>query len=220
MATDSTDLKGDEAGDATPAPPASTKDLAVVKETVATIIALLVTVLTMWMLYSTYIDAGEKLQVTEQNLRQDEVYKENEKLRLERQSSRKDVLLLSLGLFGTVMGYYFGRVPAERRAEKAEDSAERSESTARKAVQTATQAEQQRMLEELGREEAEALLDDTVATIESSEKALESLAAASPKTARATLSSGGQLSADQTGVMMAQDQLVQLKQRIQRRRRK
>lgn len=36
---------------------------------------------------------------------------------------QKDILMLVLGLLGTVMGYYFGRVPAELRAQKAEQSA-------------------------------------------------------------------------------------------------
>jgi hypothetical protein len=35
----------------------------------------------------------------------------------------KEVLALALGLMGTVMGYYFGRVPAERHADTARDFA-------------------------------------------------------------------------------------------------
>jgi len=35
----------------------------------------------------------------------------------------KEVLLLALGLLGTVTGYYFGRVPAERHADAARDAA-------------------------------------------------------------------------------------------------
>jgi hypothetical protein len=36
---------------------------------------------------------------------------------------KKDVLLLALPVLGTILGYYFGRVPAERRAEQAEQTA-------------------------------------------------------------------------------------------------
>jgi len=35
----------------------------------------------------------------------------------------KDVLQFVLPILGTVLGYYFGRVPAERRAESAEQTA-------------------------------------------------------------------------------------------------
>jgi hypothetical protein len=35
----------------------------------------------------------------------------------------KELLLLALGLLGTVTGYYFGRVPAERHADAARDAA-------------------------------------------------------------------------------------------------
>jgi hypothetical protein len=35
----------------------------------------------------------------------------------------KDVLTPALGLLGTVIGYYFGRVPAERHADTARDAA-------------------------------------------------------------------------------------------------
>jgi hypothetical protein len=43
-------------------------------------------------------------------------------------SRQKDVLALALGLFGTVTGYYFGRIPAE----KAADAAKSSEQNAKK----------------------------------------------------------------------------------------
>lgn len=36
---------------------------------------------------------------------------------------RKDLVLVALGLMGTVTGYFFGRVPAESRARRAEDQA-------------------------------------------------------------------------------------------------
>jgi hypothetical protein len=35
-------------------------------------------------------------------------------------SRKKDVLLYALSLLGVVVGYYFGRVPAEKRADEAE----------------------------------------------------------------------------------------------------
>ena len=38
-------------------------------------------------------------------------------------SAAKDVLLVLTGLVGVVLGYYFGRVPGEARADKAESEA-------------------------------------------------------------------------------------------------
>ena len=35
---------------------------------------------------------------------------------------QKDVLSLALGLFGTVTGYYFGRIPAEKAADAAKSA--------------------------------------------------------------------------------------------------
>jgi hypothetical protein len=40
-----------------------------------------------------------------------------------RMSDAKDVLLLMLGLSGVVLGYYFGRIPADARATQAQEQA-------------------------------------------------------------------------------------------------
>jgi len=37
-------------------------------------------------------------------------------------TAQKDVLSLALGLFGTVTGYYFGRIPAEKAADAAKSA--------------------------------------------------------------------------------------------------
>lgn len=42
----------------------------------------------------------------------------------------KDVLSISLSLFGTVLGYYFGRVPADKRADTADKRADEAQSQA------------------------------------------------------------------------------------------
>lgn len=41
--------------------------------------------------------------------------------------SKKDVLLIAVSLLGTVTGYYFGKVPSERRAEAAEQATRKAE---------------------------------------------------------------------------------------------
>ena len=54
--------------------------------------------------------------------------------------SQKDVLGVGLSLLGTVMGYYFGRMPSERRADSAEAAAQNADEHARQARQTARAA--------------------------------------------------------------------------------
>lgn len=55
----------------------------------------------------------------------------------------KDILLLALPLLGTILGYYFGRVPAERRAEASEQKASAAQQTAQSATDHAVQTQQQ-----------------------------------------------------------------------------
>jgi hypothetical protein len=42
----------------------------------------------------------------------------------EKMSDAKDILMLMLGLAGVVIGYYFGRVPADARATRAQQQAD------------------------------------------------------------------------------------------------
>jgi hypothetical protein len=73
------------------------------------LLAFVVLVLTAWMLIQTYGTA------TSPNI--------------EGFNRQKDILLYPLSLLGTVMGYYFGRVPAELRAKHAETTAHASQKT-------------------------------------------------------------------------------------------
>jgi hypothetical protein len=61
-------------------------------------------------------------------------------------SQSKDILMLFLGPFGTVLGYYFGRVPADARAAQAQQgmaqAAAHVEQINAKAIQVAEQAEE------------------------------------------------------------------------------
>lgn len=60
-----------------------------------------------------------------------------------RMSDAKDVLLLLLGLAGVVIGYYFGRVPADARAAQAQQqAASASARAAQVSVQAAAAANQ------------------------------------------------------------------------------
>jgi len=60
-------------------------------------------------------------------------------------AAAKDILVLLIGLVGVVLGYYFGRVPGEARADKAE-----SEAKAARSALTRTLTEVRGVLEEQG----------------------------------------------------------------------
>lgn len=76
--------------------------LQAVKEVVTAALGLLIVMFTLAMAYKVFTYVGE-----------------NEKI-----SQAKDVLMLVLGLAGVVIGYYFGRVPADARAAQAQGQTE------------------------------------------------------------------------------------------------
>jgi hypothetical protein len=77
----------------------------VLRELVTTVISLLIVGLALFLLWDVYCGAKTTANT------------------LDRQ---KEILSLALGLLGTVTGYYFGRVPAERHADTARDAARRA----------------------------------------------------------------------------------------------
>ena len=101
--------------DPTPAPaPAPDKAGTVIQglhETMTTVISLVILVVAVVMLLRTfeYARSGGK----------DPTKAAAEKEAYDRQ---KDVMLYALALLGTVTGYYLGRVPAERRAQQAQET--------------------------------------------------------------------------------------------------
>jgi hypothetical protein len=77
----------------------------ILRELVTTVISLLIVGLALFLLWDVYCGAKTTANT------------------LDRQ---KEILSLALGLLGTVTGYYFGRVPAERHADTARDAARRA----------------------------------------------------------------------------------------------
>jgi hypothetical protein len=75
----------------------------IVRETVTALLALAIAFVALWLLYDVHgvLKTGKP----------------------DNYDQHKEVLLLALGLLGTVIGYYFGRVPAERHADTARDAA-------------------------------------------------------------------------------------------------
>lgn len=122
---------------------------------------------TLWMLISTYVASSQVVTVEESALQNREVYEQNEKLRMERKSGQKDILLIAVGLLGSVMGYYFGRVPAEHRAAAAEAAATGAQTTAADAVSEAAAARSQAESEKGRTAEAEKKVEDAKRTASS-----------------------------------------------------
>ena len=93
-----------------PAPPSTPRQadpLQVIREGMASIISLVIMVLaavTLWFTFTSGGIVGNTAQVEAYN-------------------RQKDIMLYALALFGTVTGYYLGRVPAEINAKRAETAA-------------------------------------------------------------------------------------------------
>lgn len=83
------------------------------QEITTTVIALVIVSITTWMIYSTFSNLGDMHSHAGAPGIDQEAY-----------GRSKDILSLALGLFGTVTGYYFGRVPAEKQADAARHSAD------------------------------------------------------------------------------------------------
>lgn len=113
--------------------------MAGLREITTTLIALVILTITMILVMRTFGAAGDDFE------------------------KMKDVLLYVLPILGTVMGYYFGRVPAERRAEASEHKADQAQVTAQAATQQVsqvqTQTQQKLQQAKVGVERAQAKLE-------------------------------------------------------------
>ncbi len=88
----------------------------ILREIVITVISLAIVFLALWFLWDVYVEAKKVHDVA----------------KLDAYHRQKDVLLLALGLLGTVTGYYFGRVPAERHADAARGAAKTAQESEQK----------------------------------------------------------------------------------------
>ncbi len=129
------------------------------KELITAFLALAIAAVALWMLVGTYRTASERLDVTADDLENRALYDAREKSKLEQKSGQKDVMLVAIGLFGSVIGYYFGRVPAEKRADRAESAAQQAHATVSDAVTSATVAGERAAEEKQLRQAAEGKVD-------------------------------------------------------------
>jgi hypothetical protein len=110
----------------------SSDGLSKFKEGVTAFIAAVVVIVTMWMLAGTFLSAAFKEPSSPSEMasadlqaqqRQDKERENSLKLQEGVFNHRKDIMLYGLSLLGAIIGYYFGRVPAELHAKAAERSA-------------------------------------------------------------------------------------------------
>lgn len=123
--------------DSPPQKPSSEWKLAWLKEIATVLIAFSVVAVSGWLIVNHYFGIRE-FQVTEDLLGQPALYAAKQSSYQQLLSSQKDVLNYVVGVLGVVLGYFFGRAPAELRAKKAEDIAQ---ANAGVAVTAANEAE-------------------------------------------------------------------------------
>jgi hypothetical protein len=145
-----------------PGPGAAVSRFSWMKEIVTSLLAVSIAAVALILLMLTFIDAGKTGSSADLFGRE------------------KDVLQFVLPFLGTVLGYYFGRVPAERRAESAEQSASGAQQHAESLQQSTVRAEAERAT---AQQQAQQLSADTRAT-------LGRMRAALTGTPRATLGGG------------------------------
>lgn len=103
------------------------------KELMAAAIALPIVAISLWMVGSLFV-ASNTIEPAVANDAQLEA------LHDEAYERRKDLMQIGLTLVGTVLGYYFGRVPAENRAKHAEAEASAARTTTERALDQAGEA--------------------------------------------------------------------------------
>ena len=104
--------------------------LSIFKEGITSVLALTILGFTFYMVVSVFNTGG--LRVTTSDVEVKAVQ--------DAFSRQKDILLYALSLLGTVLGYYFGRVPAELHAQQAQNQANKAQGEAAEAKTDASQA--------------------------------------------------------------------------------
>jgi hypothetical protein len=88
-------------------------------EAMAAIIGLAVLIVAIWMLCNTFEAAGCAMVGANGSV---------DTAKVDAFNRLKDIMLYGVTLLGTVLGYYFGRVPAELRAQQAQQNAAQAQS--------------------------------------------------------------------------------------------
>lgn len=159
-------------GGETSKPAVEKGDTGGLKEIVTSIIAILIVVVTMWVLTLAFLAAGDEFAISQDDVQNADLLDKRIQIHEQAQANRKDILTVGVGLLSVILGFYFGRVPAERRAERAEQEATKAHSSVNQAIAGARDAEHQaRSAEDQAnnathaRERAEAKVQDAKATL-------------------------------------------------------
>ncbi|RTM14409.1 MAG: hypothetical protein E6R08_02385 [Nevskiaceae bacterium] len=91
------------------------------REVMSAVLSSVIAVVAMYMLWRTFAVAGQPIELVGD--------KPNPAL-TDAYQRQKDILLIAIGLLGTVTGYYLGRVPAERGADAARQAQKAAEKSA------------------------------------------------------------------------------------------
>ena len=108
--------------------------LQIFREVITAVIGLSILGVSLWILGKTYCSARDsfKSESADSTKAAAEI-----KAQVDAFGREKDILLLTMGLLGTVTGYYLGRVPAESRAQNAQQAANSAQNQAASAIKVA-----------------------------------------------------------------------------------
>lgn len=109
-----------------PAPAASTTGdrVQIFRELVTALISIAILWVSVWMMVNTYRAGSQEMLSQKSDEKQNAA---EVKAMADGFGRQKDLLLYALALLGTVTGYYLGRVPAELRAQQAQQTANTSQ---------------------------------------------------------------------------------------------
>lgn len=112
-----------------PTPAAATPTLGdrvqIFRELVTSVISIAILCVSVWMMVNTYRFGSQEMVSQNSDAKQNAA---EVKAMSDAFGRQKDLLLYALALLGTVTGYYLGRVPAELRAQQAQQTANTSQS--------------------------------------------------------------------------------------------
>lgn len=110
----------------TPAPSTSIAGdrVQIFRELVTALISIAILCVSVWMMVNTYRSGSQQMLSQKSDEKQNAA---EVKAMADAFGRQKDLLLYALALLGTVTGYYLGRVPAELRAQQAQQTANTSQ---------------------------------------------------------------------------------------------
>ncbi len=176
------------------------------RDATTTIIAILIVIVALYLIIAAFWRSDEVLALDSSTVENQALYQAQLDQQQNARDQRKDILLIAVGILGTVTGYYFGRTPAERRAEGAERHAKRATEESRAATRQAGQASERADEQRRGRDQAQQRLHEAKRGIKRIAERLDPAA----QQARATLGTGGPPSPAAADLLEARTELEAL----------